>query len=201
MLRYSLFLLLCASAAFAATPPRAPITLDAASSEIDGRSNQVLLTHVVITQQGYVIRANQARATGLDFQNSRWVFTGQVDVSTPDGHSTAEQATVNFVDNQIDTVQINGQPATFEQRDTQQPDHPLLAEGHASTMLYDFKQNTVRLTGAAWIKYGQNEFNGNSVTYDIALRKVMARSEDQQGERVHLTIKPDAANRTNTGTP
>jgi lipopolysaccharide transport protein LptA len=181
----------------AETPARASISLDAASSEIDGRNNQIVLTRVTITQQGYSIRANQARANGLDFQNSRWVFIGMVELTTPDGHCTADQATVNFVDDQIDTVQISGTPATFEQHDNAQADQSTLAKGRASNMMYDLNKNTVTLTGKAWIQYGQNEFNGNSVTYDIPLRKVLAKSEDQQGERVRITINPDAT----TGAP
>ncbi len=190
----NLFLLSSLLGSAQAATPQSAITLDAASSEIDGRSNEVLLHKVIIRQQGYVIRADRARATGLDFENSHWVFSGSVDITTPDGHSTGDEATVNFADNRLQQAQLTGQPATFEQRNidkTKEPAQPVLASGRANNMTYDFNKNTVRLTGQAWIQYNQNEFRGNSVTYDIPQRKVLARSEDQQGERVHITIKPN----------
>src|SRR3979409_188244 len=59
-------------------PGEQPITLDAASSEVDYRTNTVVFSEVVISQGATRVRADHAHATGLNFANSRWTFEGKV---------------------------------------------------------------------------------------------------------------------------
>lgn len=166
----------------------ADITVESDGAEVDARTKQLLLPKVRIAQAGYVIQADEARATGLDFENSKWVFIGKVNITTPDGSSTAEHATVLFVQHQITELHIAGQPATFEQHDAGKQ---TLAQGRANAIDYDVQKNTVRLSQQAWVKYGQNEFTGTTVVYDITNQRVLASREDQQGERVRITINPN----------
>src|SRR2546427_590309 len=73
---------LVGSAAAAPTPPPAlqpgqqPINLDAASTEVDGRTNTLVFSDVVISQGATRVQADRAHATGLNFANSRWTFDG-----------------------------------------------------------------------------------------------------------------------------
>src|ERR1700746_2097389 len=53
-----------------------PITVDAASSEVDYRTNTVVFREVVISQGATRIQADHAHASGLNFTNSRWTFGG-----------------------------------------------------------------------------------------------------------------------------
>ena len=81
-----------AAAPAPATARRAPrrdgaVTLDAASSDVDYRSNTVLFRDIVITQGGVRVAAARARATGLDFDDSTWTFSGAVRI-TVDGGAT-----------------------------------------------------------------------------------------------------------------
>ena len=75
---------LAGSAAAAPTPPPAlqpgqqPINLDAASTEVDGRTNTLVFSDVVISQGATRVQADRAHATGLNFANSRWTFDGRV---------------------------------------------------------------------------------------------------------------------------
>jgi lipopolysaccharide assembly outer membrane protein LptD (OstA) len=55
-----------------------PITVDAASSEVDYRTNTVVFSEVVISQGVTRIQADHAHASGLNFANSRWTFEGHV---------------------------------------------------------------------------------------------------------------------------
>jgi lipopolysaccharide transport protein LptA len=165
--------------------------LDAASLELDGPNNVLILTEVrITTQSGYSIKAGKARTTDANnFNNSRWDFTDKVEIATPDGSSTADSASVSFVDNQISTLHITGNPATFEQHSADK----LVAQGRADKIDYDLAQHTVRLNNHAWVSYGQNECRAVALVYNISLQRVSAPREEQQGERVNCTINPTAA--------
>ena len=191
--RLLLALLPCVTAAASLTQSTADIVVESDGAEVDARTKQMVLPRVRISQQGYVIQADEARASGLSFDDSQWTFTGKVNITTPDGHSTADRAVVNFLQNRITELHVTGQPATFEQRDVAKQ---LLAEGRAGQIDYDLQKSTVRLSEQAWIKYGQNEFKGNSVVYDINSKRVLASREEQQGERVRITITPNAKTAT-----
>lgn len=183
--------LVCLSAA-AAVPRSESIVVDSDSAELDARTNQIVLPAVRITQGPYTVKAKEGRASGLNFENSRWTFSGEVEITSPDGYSMADNAVVVFADNRIATVDITGSPATFSQRD---PKEGQLARGRAGAIRYDFNANTVRLSDNAWISYGQNELSADTMVYDLAQRSVVA-GNGKQGERVHITINPaDAQNK------
>jgi lipopolysaccharide export system protein LptA len=167
----------------------ATITVESDGAEVDARTKQFYLPKARIAQGGYVIQADEARATGLDFDNSTWIFNGKVKITTPDGSSAAEHATVRFMRKEIHEIHIAGQPATFEQHDEAKQ---TLAQGRAGNIDYDVQKNTVRMSQAAWVKYGQNEFTGTTVVYDITNQRVLASREEQQGERVRITINPNS---------
>ncbi|HVY22982.1 MAG TPA: lipopolysaccharide transport periplasmic protein LptA [Steroidobacteraceae bacterium] len=173
--------------------------LDAASLELDGPTNLLVLTDVRIsTQSGYVIKAGQARTTDANnFNNSTWNFTNKVEITTPDGSSKADTASVSFVGNQISTLHITGNPATFEQHDGDK----IIAQGHADNIDYDLQQHTVRLMNNAWVSYGQNECRAVVLVYNITLQRVSANRADQQGERINCTITPASNTETKADSP
>ena len=155
-----------------------PITLDAASSDVDYKTHTYTFEKVVISQGTMRVQADHARATGLDFANSHWTFDGHVHIDAePRGNLRSDQAVVEFKDNRIARATVTGKPAEFEQRrlETQQ-----LARGHADQIVYDVNDGTVRLTDDAWLSDGQNEISGPLLVYNI----------NQQ--RVHITIAPQS---------
>lgn len=174
-------------AAAAPHDTQAPINLEAASSDFDYRNNTLLFRRVRITQGTLVVEAQQATATGLEFENSQWSFTGQVRITVPDGRLTSDTATVSFRDNQITRAVIRGQPAAFEQRlsgDRQ------LAQGRAESIEYDVRNGTVQLSGDAWLSNGQNEIRGRTLIYDIARQRVAANPGETEPGGVRITINP-----------
>jgi lipopolysaccharide transport protein LptA len=173
--------------------------LDAASLELDGPTHLLVLTDVRIsTQSGYIIKAGQARTTDANnFNNSTWNFTSKVEITTPDGSSKADTASVSFVDNQISTLHITGNPATFEQHDADK----IIAQGRADNIDYDLQQHTVRLMNNAWVSYGQNECRAVVLVYNITLQRVSANRADQQGERINCTITPASSTGTKADSP
>ena len=110
------------SAADATAPPppaQQPINLDAASTEVDGRTNTLVFTDVVISQGATRVQAEHAHATGLNFANSRWTFDGKVRIDAEQhGNLRSDQATIEFRDNHIARATVTGKPAEFEQKRT-----------------------------------------------------------------------------------
>ena len=185
---------LAAGVAAAATPtlPRPttePIELVAASSDFDYKQNLLHFQQVRITQGPMQIEAREASATGLNFENSEWTFTGDVRLTVPDGKLTASSAVVTFRDKEIESAVLRGSPAEFEQKlkDTMQ-----LARGRSDTIDYDFKQATVRLTGAAWLTDGDNVIQGDTLVYDVGRQRVVANPGGEVPGGVRITINPKA---------
>jgi lipopolysaccharide transport protein LptA len=180
-----------------------PIELVAASSDFDYKKNTLLFKQVKITQGPMIVEAQEATATGLNFENSEWTLTGQVRITVPDGKLTSADAKVNFRDNQIAKAVIRGTPAEFEQRvkETQQ-----LAQGHAKSIEYDVQGGVVRLDGDAWLTDGVNVIRGNTLVYDIAKQRVAANpgGTDPGGVRITINpksqVKPDTKPDTKPGT-
>lgn len=166
------------------------ISVDAASSDVDGKTNTIVFKDIVVSQGATRVRADHARATGLNFQNSRWTFQGNVQIDAPPrGSLHSDQATVEFRDNHIADATITGNPAQFEQ---QRAGDLGMEKGHADQIVYDVSQGTVLLTNDAWISDGRNEMSAPSIAYSIRDQKVLATSSGAS-QGVHITITPQAA--------
>ena len=85
-----------AAAAAAVKPAQQTIALDAQSSEFDFRNNNWCSTRCRIAQGPMSVAADQAQATGLDFENSHWVFRGNVGITMEQGELTSDEADVTF---------------------------------------------------------------------------------------------------------
>ena len=184
--------------AAAAVPTRQlPITVDAASSEVDYRTNTVVFTQVVISQGQMRVQADHAHASGLNFANSRWTFEGHVRIDAdPRGSLRADQAVVEFRDNRIMRATASGKPAEFEQP---RPDSPQMARGHANEIVYDVNEGTVRLSENAWLTDGTNEISGPLLVYNIRAQRVQAATQSGTDQRVHIVIQPQSAPATPAG--
>lgn len=172
-----------------------PVSLDAASSEIDARTNALVFRNVVISQGDMRVQAEHAHATGLNFANSRWNFEGNVRIDAEQrGSLHSDQAVVEFKDNHIARATITGKPAEFEQR---RANSEAIARGHADEILYDVNDGTVRLTDEAWLSDGQNEISGPLLVYNIREQRVQAAAAPGAAagsdQRVHISIAPHAA--------
>jgi lipopolysaccharide transport protein LptA len=176
-----------AGAAAAQQRSQLPIQLDAASSDVDYKSNRVRFRDVKISQGDTTVQAERAEATGLDFEDSRWVFEGDVRIRVePQGALRSARAIVEFRDNRIERATITGTPAEFEQ---QRPD--VTARGRAGAIEYVFADGTVRLSENAWLTDGRNEITGPVLVYNIHQQRVQAAGEPGRNERVRITINPN----------
>ena len=171
-----------------------PVSVDAASSEVDYKTNTVVFKSVVISQGAMRVQAEQAHATGLNFANSRWNFEGHVRIDAEEhGSLRSDQAVVEFKDNHIARATITGKPAEFEQK---RANSDQVARGHADEILYDVNDGTVRLTDDAWLSDGQNEISGPVLVYNIREQQIQAAAAPNAAagsdQRVHISIAPHA---------
>jgi len=191
--------LLAAQPAQTAKPAQgrnAEIVLDAASSDVDYRSNTLLFRDVVITQGPLRVQAERARATGLDFKDATWTFSGKVRIDVEGGTLRSDEAVVNFVANQLARATVRGKPAEFEQRLKTGGK----AEGRAGSLLYETRSGTVTLREGAWLSDGRSEIRGQQLVYDIAAQRVQAGKTTGSDERVRIVIRPQSGTDTKTPT-
>jgi lipopolysaccharide transport protein LptA len=186
-----------AGAAAALGPPvpinsREKINVYCASGGVNYKTQTMICSNVVISQGSTRVRADHARGTGgVNFQNSRWTFTGNVQIDAPPrGSLRSDQATVEFRDNRIAGATVNGNPAEFEQ---QRAGDLSMEKGHADQIVYDVSQGTILLNKDAWISDGCNEMSAPTISYSIREQKVLATSGGSSQQGVHITITPQSA--------
>jgi lipopolysaccharide export system protein LptA len=186
----ALALALTAGGASAATSPQA-IALDAQSSEVDLKSNNVYFRKVRIAQGTMSVTADQGQATqdalSSTFENSVWVFRGNVKITMEGGLLTADEAQIDFIKKLLSKAVAYGKPAEFEQKIEKTGK---VAHGHADNIDYDATKGLVRLSKNAWLTDGQNEVRGESLKYNVAAQSIIADAAEQGSQRVHIIITP-----------
>ena len=175
--------------AIAARVEQPAISLDAQSSELDYKNNNLIFRKVRVTQGNMSVAADQAQATGLDFENSRWVFRGNVKITMDQGQLTADEAEITFVKKLLAKSVVKGNPAAFEQRIAKTGK---LAQGRAEIIDYDVAKGVVHLSKSAWLSDGQNEIRGESLKYNVLAQNIVAEGSEQGSQRVHIIITPPA---------
>jgi lipopolysaccharide export system protein LptA len=175
--------------AVAAHVEQQSILLDAQSIEMDLKNNNLIYRKVRISQGNMSVAAEQAQATGLDFENSRWVFRGNVKITMEQGQLTSDEAEITFAKKILSKAIVNGKPAAFEQRIAKTGK---LAQGRADSIDYDVTKNVVHFSKNAWLSDGQNEIRGQSLKYNVLAQNIVAEGSEQGSQRVHIIITPPA---------
>jgi lipopolysaccharide export system protein LptA len=184
-----LALALPASAALAAKVEQQTILLDAQSFEMDLKTNNLIYRKVRIAQGNTSVTADQAQGTGLDFENSHWVFRGNVKITMGQGLLTSDVAEITFAKKLLSKAIVNGKPAAFEQRIAKTGK---LARGRADSIDYDVTKGVVHLSKNAWLSDGGNEIRGESLKYNVLAQNIIADASEQGSQRVHIIITPPA---------
>lgn len=184
--------LLCVAvgAAVAQDRNRLPITVEARSQDFDLKNNVLVFNDVTIVQGPTRITAQKAQASGLDFDDNRWEFTGAVRMSLMDGALSSDTATVRFAKGEIQSATVTGAPATFEQHRQAE-----LAKGRANRIDYDLERGTVELAGNAWLSDGCNEITGATLVYSTGNQRVISK------QQVVITIQPHETTKACTSKP
>jgi lipopolysaccharide transport protein LptA len=165
-----------------------PIVVNSVVANMDEANNTADFTTISITQGNTRLTADRASVTGVGFQNSQWTFAGRVMiVSATRGSLWADRAILEYRDGELAQVTATGSPAHFEERrsDSQPPEH-----GQADEIVYDAKQENVRLRGHAHIFDRQsNEITAPMFVYHVRNHKLQAISENGT-PAVHITTRP-----------
>lgn len=159
------------AAAFAAQP----LIVEAAFSHVDYETDTATFTGIAVSQGDTQVTAGHAQATGLGFRNSTWRFEGNVIISVqPQGKLHSDQAVVEIRDNHVTQATATGKPALFEQ---QPPGSGPAVHGHADRIVYNAEQDTVHLSGNAWLSGRHNEqLSGPLLVYSIRDERLEAIS-------------------------
>jgi lipopolysaccharide transport protein LptA len=175
-------LLTAAAGALAAqTPDRSqlPIKLEAESTDFDTQNGLFIFNSVMIAQGDVRITAERAVASGLGFEDSRWEFTGKVQIKMPESGVASDLAKVRFGGGEVQSATVTGNPATFEQRREKD-----LTQGRANRIDYDLQRGTVEFAGDAWLSDGRNEVAGATLVYSTVNQRVISNKP------VVITIQP-----------
>jgi len=177
------------SVALAAHVEPQAINIEAQSSEMDFKNNNLIYRKVRISQGNMSVEADQAQGSGLNFDNSHWVFRGNVKIAMDQGHLSSDEAEITFANKLLSKAVVNGKPAVFEQRIAKTGK---LAKGHAESIDYDVIKGVVRFSKNAWLSNGQDEIRDESLKYNILTQTVVADAAEQGSQRVHIIITPPA---------
>lgn len=169
------------------TDPRLPISLDADSTDYDGRSSMLRFQGLRLSQGNIGIEADEGLASKLDFEDSVWKFTGSVIIDIENGHIECDSADLQFLDHQLRLAVVEGSPATFELT-REGSDEPTYAE--AGSLKYDLDRGVIEFSQEASITENGNQISADFLVYDIQQQRINAESSESGDGRVRITYTP-----------
>lgn len=184
------FLLLPVLAFAQGSELRLPISLDADSTDYDGKSSMLMFRGLRLSQGTMNIEADIGRASKLDFKDSVWTFSGNVVIDVDAGHIECESAELSFTDTQLRLAAIKGSPAIFEMR---RPGTDEITYAQAGNLQYDLTAGVVEFSEEAIITKDGNQISSSFLVYNIKEQRLNAQSSSDGDERVKITVIPDAA--------
>jgi lipopolysaccharide export system protein LptA len=161
-----------------------PINLDAESSEFDRANGRLIFRGLRLSQGPLRVRADEAEASKLDFDNSLWLFAGNVLIEGERTTIRCDAAEVRFMQHELRTVLLSGAPAEFEQAGLEEES---LTRGRARNMEYDVAGGTIRMSREAWLSDGANEVTGAAIAYDLNREFIIADSDESGQVRMRIT--------------
>jgi lipopolysaccharide transport protein LptA len=177
--------------------PQQSIVIDAAFSHVDYKTDTVEFKNVAVSQGNTGVTAERAHATGVGFANSQWTFEGSVlIVLEPRGTLRSDQAVVQFRNSRVTRATATGKPATFEQRTGSRG----ALRAHANQIVYNAENDSVRLSGDAWLSDGRVEISGPALVYNVRDEQLQAASRGER-RRIHITVTPQALRKKGEGAP
>ena len=162
-----------------------PINLDADSSEFDRKNNILYFRGLHITQGIFSVEADEATVAKLDFENSRWIFIGNVVIESEDAKAYSDRAEVLFQEHHIKNAVMSGDPVRFSQVNLESGK---TTEGHANSVEYDLASGVIRMSDDAWLSDGANEVSGDRISYDLISEYIIADSNETG--QIRMKINP-----------
>jgi len=191
----ALFLLIPGLAAAQASDLRLPISLDADSTNYDGKSSMLVFQRLRLSQGSIGIEADEGRATKLDFQDSVWRFKGNVVIDIENGHIECDSADLKFADHKLVIATIQGEPASFEMRRQGSDD---ITRGEAEQLVYDLNTGIIEFSGNAMFSESGNQISSRFIAYNIAEQRINAESSGEGDDKVKITFMPQESDVADT---
>lgn len=166
---------------------RLPISLDADSTDYDGRSSMLMFKGLRLSQGEIGVVADEGRASNLDFEDSVWQFTGNVVIDTGNGHIECDAADLKFTGHELQLATITGSPATFE---LTRPESDEVTYAEAGRLEYDFATGVVEFADDASISEGGNQISSDYLVYNIEEQRINAQSSSDGDRKVRITYTP-----------
>ena len=166
---------------------RLPISLDADSTDYDGKTSMLMFRGLRLSQGKIGVEADEGRASKLDFQDSVWHFEGNVIIDVEDGHIECDSADLQFSDHTLRIASIRGSPATFELK---RPGSDEVTYAEAGRLEYDLAAGVVEFSENAIITEGGNQISSSYLVYNIAEQRINAQSSGNGDEKVKITYTP-----------
>lgn len=113
------------------------------------------------------------------------IYDGHVVITQGSIRITADHAEVHTRNGELQSADITGQPATFQQ----QPDSGALMHGTADKIHYNADANEVDLIGHADMQQDLRHMQADVIHYNTASEHMIANG-GKNGGRVHITIPP-----------
>lgn len=178
---------------------RLPISLDADSTDYDGKSSMLMFRGLRLSQGNIGVEADEGRASKLDFQDSVWRFEGNVVIDVEDGHIECDSADLQFSEHTLRLATIKGSPATFELR---RPGSDEITYAEAGMLKYNLTTGVVEFSENAVITEGGNRISSSFLIYNIKEQRINAQSSGDGDEKVKIiyTPSPDAETETESAT-
>jgi len=179
---------------------RLPISLDAESTDYDGKNSMLMFKGLRLSQGNIGIHADAGRASKLDFDDSVWRFTGNVIIDVENGHIECDSviidvenghiecdsADLQFIDHQLRVADIVGTPATFELTRAGSDD---TTYAEAGILRYDLLAGTIEFSENAKITEGGNQISSSYLVYNIQEQRINAQSSGEDN-RVKIIYTP-----------
>lgn len=175
---------------------RVPISLDAESSEFDGKNSMWVLEGLRLSQGSIGVEADHGRASKLDFDDSVWQFSGNVVIDTGDSHVECDTADLRFNGHQLQLAVITGSPATFELR---RPGSEEVTYAEAGRLEYDFAAGIVEFSDNATITEGGNQISSSYLVYNIREQRINAQSGGNGDDKVKIIYTPGTTGAADQG--
>lgn len=166
-----------------------PISLDADSTDYDGKNSMLMFEGLRLTQGSIGVQADKGLASQLDFEDALWQFSGNVIIDTENGRIECDSADLKFLGHQLHNATIVGSPARFQ---LQRPGSEDTTQAEAERLNYDFTSGVVEFSGNAVITEGGNQISSNYLVYNIKEQRINAQSAGDGDPRVKITYTPNA---------
>ncbi len=168
---------------------RLPISLDADSTDYDGKNSMLMFRGLRLSQGNIGIEADEGRASNLDFEDSVWQFSGNVIIDVENGHIECDTADLQFTNHQLSLATIGGAPATFE---LQRPDSEETTYAEAGKLRYDLRSGVIEFSEDATITEGGNQISSNYLIYNIVEQRINAQGSPDGDGKVRITYTPQS---------